>query len=94
MKLQPATKISIDDARAALWTTFDNLNQLFDDVKRDLLRTGLVDDIQVLDEEEGMLVSEVFFKKDTKRCIINMDETDHNLSITGDSGGSRARHIP
>ena len=87
-KLQAATKISVDDARAQ-WTTFDNLNQWFDDVKKDLLRTGLVDDVQVLDEEGGM-VSEVFFKTDSKRRIINMDETHHNLSITGDRGGSRA----
>jgi hypothetical protein len=89
VKLQAATKISVDDARAQ-WTTFDILNQWFDDVKKDLLRTGLVDDIvEVLDEEGGM-VSEVFFKTDTKPRIINMDETHHNLSITGDIGGSRA----
>jgi hypothetical protein len=87
-KLQAAKKISVEDARAQ-WTTFDNLNQWFDDVKKDLIRTGLVDDIEVLDEE-GNMVSEVFFKKDTKRRIINMDETHHNLSITGDRGGSRA----
>lgn len=87
-KLQAAKKISVEDARAQ-WTTFDNLNQWFDDVKKDLLRTGLVDDIEVLDEE-GNIVSEVLFKTDTKRRIINMDETHHNLSITGDRGGSRA----
>lgn len=87
-KLQAAKKTSVEDARAQ-WTTFDNLNQWFDDVKKDLLRTGLVDDTVVLDDE-GNMVSEVFFKKDTKRRIINMDETHHNLSITGDRGGSRA----
>ena len=87
-KLQAAKKISVEDARAQ-WTTFDNLNQWFDDAKKDLLRTGLVDDIEVWDEE-GNMVSEVLFKADTKRRIINMDETHHNLSITGDRGGSRS----
>jgi hypothetical protein len=31
----------VDDARAQ-WTTFDNLNQWFDDVKNNLIKTGLV----------------------------------------------------
>ncbi|KAI2513446.1 hypothetical protein MHU86_920 [Fragilaria crotonensis] len=86
--LQAANKISVDDARAQ-WTTFDNLNQWFDDVKRDLLTTGLVVDEEVFNNEGG-LVSEVRFKKDTERRIINMDETHHDLSVTGDKGGSRA----
>lgn len=86
--LQAANKISVDDARAQ-WTTFDNLNQWFDDVKRDLLTTGLVVDEEVYNNEGG-LVSEVRFKKDTERRIINMDETHHDLSVTGDKGGSRA----
>jgi hypothetical protein len=86
--LQAANKIPIEDSRAQ-WTTYDNLNQWFDDVKRDLISTGLVDDEEVLDAN-GKLVSEVRFKKDTQRRIINMDETYHNLSITGDKGGSRS----
>ena len=86
--LQAATKISIEDARAQ-WTTYDNLNQWFDDVKKDLLGTGLVVDEKVLDKQ-GKVLSEVRFLKDTKRRIINMDETHHDLSITGDKGGSRA----
>jgi hypothetical protein len=86
--LQAATKIAVEDARAQ-WTTYDNLNQWFDDVKRDLLATGLVEDEQVLDEKGG-LVSEVRFKMHSERRIINMDETHHDLSITGDKGGSRA----
>ena len=57
--------------------------------KKDLIRRGLVDDTEVLDEE-GSLVSDVFFKKDTKGCIINMYETHDNLSNTGNRGGSRA----
>ena len=86
--LQAANKISVDDARAQ-WTTHDNLNQWFDDVKKDLIATGLVDNEAVLDKE-GQLVSEVCLKKDTQRRIINMDETHHNLAITGDRGGSRS----
>ncbi len=35
-------------------------------------------------------MSEVRFRKDTERRIINMDETHHDLSITGDKGGPRA----
>ena len=56
---------------------------------RDLLTTGLVVDEQVFNDEGG-LVSEVQFKKDTERRIINMDETHHDLSVTGNKGGSRA----
>ena len=85
--LQAANKVSVEDARAQ-WTTYDNLNQWFDDVKKDLIATGLVEDKEVLDEE-GTLVSEVCFKRDSQRRIINMDETHHNLSITGDRGGPR-----
>ncbi|KAI2494414.1 hypothetical protein MHU86_20097 [Fragilaria crotonensis] len=86
--LQAANKIPIEDARAQ-WTTYDNLNQWFDDVKQDFISTGLVDDEVVLDAS-GTLVSEVRFKMDTQRRIINMDETHHNLSITGDKSGSRS----
>lgn len=86
--LQAANKISVEDARAQ-WTTHDNLNQWFDDVKKDLVATGLVEDKAVLDEN-GNVVSEVCFKCDSQRRIINMDETHHNLAITGDRGGPRA----
>jgi hypothetical protein len=88
--LQAATKIVIEDARAQ-WTTYDNLNQWFDDVKKDILATaGLVVNKNVFDAQNGALVSEVRFKKDTERRFINMVETHHDLSITGDKGGSRA----
>ena len=86
--MQAATKIAVEDARAQ-WTTHDNLNQWFDDVKKDLLVTGLVED-EVVFGKEGEVVSEVRFKMHSKRRIINMDETHHDLSITGDKGGSRA----
>ena len=86
--LQAATKIAVEDARAQ-WTTYDNLNQWFDDVKKDLLDTGLVEDEMVYDEK-GEMLSELRFKTHSQRRIINMDETHHDLSITGDKGGSRA----
>jgi hypothetical protein len=86
--LQAATKIAVEDARAQ-WTTHDNLNQWFDDVKKDLLATGLVEDEKVFGKE-GDMVSEVRFKMHSERRIINMDKTHHDLSITGDKGGSRA----
>ena len=54
-----------------------------------MIATGLVEDQAVLDKH-GKLVSEVRFKSDSKRRIINMDETHHNLTISGDRGGSRA----
>jgi hypothetical protein len=86
--LQAATKMTVEDARAQ-WTTHDNLNQWFDDVKADLLSTGMVVDENELDGNGGLL-SEVRFKPDVTRRIINMDETHHDLSITGDKGGSRS----
>jgi hypothetical protein len=86
--LQAATKIAVEDARAQ-WTTYDNLNQWFDDVKKDLLATGLVEN-EIVYDENGEMVSEVRFKMHSERRIINMDETHHDLSITGDKGGSRA----
>jgi hypothetical protein len=85
---QASTNLSIEDARAQ-WTTHDNLNQWFEDAKKDLLRTGLVIDEEVLNQEGG-IVSEIRFRQDTERRIINMDETHHDLSITGDRGGPRA----
>jgi hypothetical protein len=87
--IQAGTKIAVDDARAQ-WTTYDNLDQWFDDAKRDIIATGLVEDEKIYDSESGELVSEVRFKKGTERRFINMDETHHDLSITGDKGGSRA----
>jgi hypothetical protein len=44
-------------------TTYDNLNQWFDDVKKDILTTGLVVDKNVFDAENGALLSEVWFKR-------------------------------
>jgi hypothetical protein len=51
--------------------------------------TGPADDEIVLDAD-GKMVSEFRFRKDSQRRIINMDETHHNLAITGDRGGSCA----
>ena len=62
--LQAANKISVEDARAQ-WTTYDNLDQWFDDVKKDLIGTGLVEDKVELDKD-GKLVSEVSFKGDSQ----------------------------
>jgi hypothetical protein len=45
---------------------------------------------QPVDVENGALATEVPFKQDMERQFINMDETHHDLSITGDKGGSRA----
>ena len=83
-----AKKTTAEDARAQ-WTTHENLDQWFTDVKADLLATEMVVDEIELDEN-GDLVCEVRFKADVKRRIINMDETHHDLSITGNKGGSRA----
>ena len=78
----------MEDARAQ-WTTYNNLNQGFDDVKKDLIGTGLVEDKVVLDED-GKLGSEVCLKIDSHLRIINMDETHRNLAITGDRRGLQA----
>ncbi len=88
-QLQAANKMSVDDARTQ-WTTFDNLQQWFDDAKKDLIDTGLVLDTEKRDTN-GVLVSELDFRSDdVRRRIINMNETHHDLSITGDRGGPRA----
>jgi hypothetical protein len=54
-----------------------------------LVATGLVKDKALLDEN-GKVVSEVFFKCDLEQRIIHMDETHHNLTITGDRGNPQA----
>ena len=88
-KLQAVGKISVDDARAQ-WTTYSNLQQWFDDAKRDLINSGLVIDQEVRDLNTGNLISELDFRSDeVRRRIINMDETHHDLSVTGDRGGPR-----
>jgi hypothetical protein len=86
--VQGGQKVSIDDARAQ-WTTHDNLSQWFDDSKRYLISTGLVEDKTICDDN-GERLSELTFRKDCKRRIINMDEIHHDLSITGEKGGPRA----
>ncbi len=58
--LQAATKIAVEDAQAQ-WTTHNNLNQLFDNVKKDLLATGLVEN-EIVYGKDRELVSEVRFK--------------------------------
>jgi hypothetical protein len=86
---QVSNRLMVEDARAQ-WTTHDNLQQWFDDVKMDLISSGLVIDREVYDEN-GLLLSELDFRsEEVKRRIINMDETHHDLSITGDKGGQRA----
>jgi hypothetical protein len=88
-KLQAANKLSVDDARAQ-WTTHQNLQQWFDDAKLDLIATGLCIDQEVRGAD-GTLVSELDFRSDeVKRRILNMDETHHDLSVTGDRGGPRS----
>lgn len=88
-KLQAANKLSVDDARAQ-WTTHQNLQQWFDDAKLDLIATGLCIDQEVRDAN-GVLISELDFRSDdVKRRILNMDETHHDLSVTGDRGGPRS----
>ena len=47
-------------------------------------------DGEIVLDADGKLVSEVRFRTDSQRRLINMDETHHNLAITGDRGGSRA----
>lgn len=87
--LQAANKMSLEDARAQ-WTTHDNLAQWFDDAKGDLLRSGMVIDRVILDNN-GAIETELDFRNDdVKRRIVNMDETHHDLSITGDKGGTRS----
>ena len=59
-------------------------------MKEDLLKSGLVIDQEVRDPL-GHLVSELDFHSDeVKRRFINMDETHHDLSITGDKSGPRS----
>ena len=88
-RIQAATKVSMDEARSK-WTTVDILEQWFDDAKVDLIKSGLVIDRDVRDAQ-GQLLSELDFRsEEVRRRIINMDETHHDLSITGDRSGSRA----
>ena len=88
-RIQAATKVSMEEARSK-WTTVDNLEQWFDDEKVDLIKSGLVIDSEVRDAQ-GELLSELDFRsEEVRRRIINMDETHHDLSITGDKSGSRA----
>lgn len=53
--LQAANKISVEDAHAQ-WTTYNNLNQWFDNVQKYLIGTGLVEaDKVVLDKDRKLL---------------------------------------
>ena len=59
-------------------------------MKKDLLATGQVVENEKVDDKEGEMVSEVSFKMHSKHRIINMDETQHDSSVTDDKGGSQA----
>ncbi len=81
-------QMSMEDARSR-WTTHDKLQQWFEDAKIDLISNGLVIDREVRNGN-GELLSELDFRsKQVTHRIINMDKTHHDLSITGDKGGSR-----
>ncbi len=81
-QLQAGTKVSMEEARSKS-TTVNNLEQWFDDVKAGLINSGHVIDRALMSEVD-------FCPHDVRRPIINMDETHHDLSITGNKGGSRA----
>ncbi len=49
-QLQAWTKVSMEEARSK-WSTINNLEQWFDDMKADLINSGLVIDREVRDEE-------------------------------------------
>jgi hypothetical protein len=65
--LQAATKIAVEDARAQ-WTTYDNLNQWFDDVKKDLLATGLVEN-----EIVSMMRTDKWCQMCDSKCIASAE---------------------
>ncbi len=60
-----------------------------------MIASGLVSDNAVVNQC-GELISEVDFGlpqrggDDVKRCILNMDENNHDLSITTEKGGPRS----
>ena len=80
----------MEDARSK-WTSHDNLQQRFNNAKKDLISTGLVIDRGEVRKDNGELLLELDFRSDqVTRRIINMDETHNDLSITGDKDGSRS----
>ena len=72
--LQAGKKTSVEDARAQ-WTTHENLSQWFDDVKRDLLLSGLVIDEPTYDKDGGLL-SELKFS--FTRCFATHNQHGRN----------------
>jgi hypothetical protein len=79
--LQAATLMSVEDA-SAQWTMHDNLNQWFDDAKKNLIETGMVIDKEVRDDD-GTLESELDFRGvAVKRCIVNMDNVCEQKMIS------------
>jgi hypothetical protein len=88
-RLQAATKVTMDEGRSK-WTTVSNLEQWFEDVKVGLINSGLVIDREVRDAEGKLLSKLDFCSPEVERRIINMDETHHDLSISGDKSGTRA----
>ena len=85
--VQAAKKSSVEDAQAQ-WTTYNNLDQWFDDARRDHCQCGL-ETHNVILNDNGTAHSELNFCSDNVFChIINMDETHHDLSITSNKGSS------
>jgi hypothetical protein len=53
----------------------------------DLINLGHVIDSKVIDAHAQLLSELDFWSEEVRRRIINMDETHHDLSITGDKSG-------
>ncbi len=62
----------------------------FDDAKGNLLRSGLVIDHVIVDNNRVIETELDFWNDDVKRQIVNMDKTHHDWSITGNKGGTRS----
>jgi hypothetical protein len=81
-----ANKVWVDNARSQ-WTSYQNLQQWFYDAKRDLIESGLCIDKEVRNGDGKLVLELNFCSEEVKRRILNIDETHHDLLITGERGG-------
>jgi hypothetical protein len=65
-QLQAANRVTMEECRSK-WKKVNNLDQWFDDMKKDLIESGLADDREVQDSE-GQLLSELDFCSEDVKC--------------------------
>ena len=85
--MQCSGAVQVKDIRCQ-WTTYEKLNQWFEDQREVLLNLKFAEDQQVINEDGT--TEEIYIPMNKRERIISWDETDHPLSKENDNWGTRS----